>query len=516
MLTPTRCSIAGLMLLAAAHAARAQPVAIVNVNLIPMDREHVDAAQTVVARGDRIVAIGSTAGVVVPDGATIVDGSGRYLLPGLTDAHVHLMGFGPGPRENFADGPVYLANGITTVVNLGGPSSPRRSMELDWKRRVEAGTLTGPTIYTAGAFVNEPRVTTPDEVERDIRSQARDGYDLIKYHELDDTTTGLSLAAYRKMIETAREIGIPLVGHAPNNLGIGVLLQARQPLAHVGNLSNIYFLPMATHTGVLIVTATAFFVLIGAAALSRPPPLTRWMALSSLLAFLCLSLLLPGGPLYGSLLLRTIATALALLVALAAAVSVSLTVRMWRDARAPALTRMRALVSSVAGVALAAVLAIFWTPVAWRSSDRGIDALARRVHDAGIPVLSTLAVYETLSTNRLYQFPAFNRKVVGALHRAGVTIMAGTDARGIPQVAPGVSLHRELELLVASGLTPYEAIRAATVAPAVFLRKDGEFGTIAAGQRADLLLVAHNPLRDLATLKAPLGVMARGRWRVLP
>ena len=104
------------------------------------------------------------------------------------------------------------------------------------------------------------------------------------------------------------------------------------------------------------------------------------------------------------------------------------------------------------------------------------------------------------------------KKVVGALHRAGVPLIAGTDAMGFPLIVPGASLHRELQLLTESGLTPYEAIRAATINPAVFLGKEEEFGTIAEGKRADLLLVDGDPLQDLARLKQPIGVMVRGKW----
>jgi imidazolonepropionase-like amidohydrolase len=509
----TRLIIASFVLLAAARASSAQTVAIVNVSLIPMDRERVEARQTVLVRGDRIVSIGAAADVAVPADATIVDGAGRYLLPGLVDAHVHLLGFGPGPRDNFADGPIYLANGITTVVSLGGPDTPRRATELEWKRRVDRGEMIGPTIYTAGAFVNEPRVTTPDEVERDVRSQARAGYDLIKFHELDNTTAGLSLPSYRRMIDTARDVGIPLIGHAPNNLGIDALLDARQPLAHLGNLSNLYFLPLAAHRGTLLLTATGFFLLIAAAALSGAPPLSRAIAFFTFTAFVCLSLFLPGGPLFESLALRIAVTALTGLVALASLMSIIVTLKLWRDPRSSTSANVRASAALVASVTLAIVLTTFWTPIAWRSSTRGIDALAARLHDAGIVVQSTLTVYEAIGgLNRFYRLPAFNMKVARALHRAGVTIVAGTDARGIPQLPPGTSLHRELQLLRESGLSPYEVIRAATVAPAMFLRKANEFGTVAVGRRADLLLVDRNPFEDLATLKTPLGVMARGRW----
>jgi imidazolonepropionase-like amidohydrolase len=83
---------------------------------------------------------------------------------------------------------------------------------------------------------------------------------------------------------------------------------------------------------------------------------------------------------------------------------------------------------------------------------------------------------------------------------------------GVPLIVPGASLHRELQLLTESGLTPYEAIRTATINVAVFLGKGEEFGTVAEGKRADLLLVDANPLQDLARLKAPVGVMVRGKW----
>jgi imidazolonepropionase-like amidohydrolase len=90
--------------------------------------------------------------------------------------------------------------------------------------------------------------------------------------------------------------------------------------------------------------------------------------------------------------------------------------------------------------------------------------------------------------------------------------LAGTDAMGLPMIIPGSSLLRELHLLNQSGLTPYEAIRSATVSPANFLGKEKDFGAIAVGKRADLLLLDRNPLETVSALNQPVGVMVRGRW----
>ena len=226
--------------------------AFVNVNVMPMDRERVERRQTVVVRGDRITTIGATSDISGPEGATVIDGAGRYLLPGLTDAHVHLPGtVFARSRPDFGDAALYLAFGITSVMNLGGSATDR-----EWRRRVEAGEMLGPTIYTSGAFVNEPRVNTAEDVQREVEAHVRDGYDIVKFREVMDptgrftaTSRGLSLPAYQRLNQAAREARIPLVGHAPVNLGIAALLNARQSLAHSGALSNIYFLPLSSNVG---------------------------------------------------------------------------------------------------------------------------------------------------------------------------------------------------------------------------------------------------------------------------
>jgi hypothetical protein len=104
----------------------------------------------------------------------------------------------------------------------------------------------------------------------------------------------------------------------------------------------------------------------------------------------------------------------------------------------------------------------------------------------------------------------FQRQLVKSLHAGGVPILAGTDASWLG--VPGFSLIEEIEIFQDLGFTPYAAIRTATVDPARLLGKEDEFGTIAAGQRADLILTRENPLEDVSRLKNPAGVMVAGRW----
>jgi imidazolonepropionase-like amidohydrolase len=105
------------------------------------------------------------------------------------------------------------------------------------------------------------------------------------------------------------------------------------------------------------------------------------------------------------------------------------------------------------------------------------------------------------------------KRVIKAFHNAGVRIMLGTDSSwNLHFVVAGFSVHEELLELIDAGLSPYEALRTATVNPAEFLHASREFGTVSVGKRADLILVAGNPLESVNYASQPIGVMLRGRW----
>ena len=111
---------------------------------------------------------------------------------------------------------------------------------------------------------------------------------------------------------------------------------------------------------------------------------------------------------------------------------------------------------------------------------------------------------------------AFEGRFVKSMADAGVPLIAGGDAPSIPGLVPGFALHDEIDAMLTAGLTPWQALSAATRTPGEFIAKTvpgaAKFGVVAPGYRADLLLVAENPLEKPATLRAPLGVMASGRW----
>ena len=152
----------------------------------------------------------------------------------------------------------------------------------------------------------------------------------------------------------------------------------------------------------------------------------------------------------------------------------------------------------------------------WADIDAGrIPDLAARTAAAGTWNCPTMAIIEMagqgIGEPTRSRIRANRQAMVRALRDAGARLLAGSDA-GIDRTAAGTSLHDELDLLVAAGLTPYEAIRGATAGGAEFLEETAEIGTVVPGRRADLLIVADNPLEDVAALRDIEAVILRGNW----
>lgn len=220
--------------LAVASANRLPPIAFVDVNVVPMDREIVLPHQTVVVENGKIVALGSTLAVKIPHGARRINGKGRYLMPGLVDMHVHFIRPSvPGQfqasasnnfeLENQALALLYIANGVTTVRNMWGHPA------IDaFAKEISSGRTLGPTIYSTGPITDGSPATwmgsrivdTVEQAREAVRSDKEAGYVAIKVYD------GLSKTAYETIVNEAREQHLAVVGHVPDAIG---LRGARRP-----------------------------------------------------------------------------------------------------------------------------------------------------------------------------------------------------------------------------------------------------------------------------------------------
>ncbi len=396
--------------------------ALVGAHVIPMTEAAVLENHTVLIEGERIVAVGPAAATPVPTGTKRISAEGLYLIPGLVDAHVHLVG-----RGAKRDLRLYPVHGITTVVNMRGEPA-----HLEWREAIARGELFGPNVYTAGPFVESAESTT--EVERIVDEHRRSGYDLIKVRG------DLSSDFLRALARRARAEGMPVVGHVSPRAGVsGAVGSGQRTIEHAEGLLQTFF-------GMELDS-------------SRIGVLAERLARSGV----CVT---PTLVVYGYVVRQTEEyPALARLLARPelAYVDPEL-VRWWRPERNGYVTR-------------------------WRGNEAEVPA----------------------ALERFRREHAFLARITRGLRDAGVPLLAGTDA-SVAFVLPGFSLHEELRLLHAAGLTPFEVLRAATADPARCLDRSDEFGTIEVGRRADLVLLDENPLERLGGLSDPAGVMVRGRW----
>jgi hypothetical protein len=196
--------------LAVTGAASAQTTAITNVSVIDGRAPTPRAGQTVVVRGNRIVAAGPASATPVPPGARVVDGSGKYLIPGLWDMHVHTTV--PGGREVLA---LYVARGVLGVRDLAGDWAQITA----WREDIRNGRLVGPRIVASGPYIEGGDVPivhllarTPEEARAAVDSLARLGVNLVKLH------SQLPRPVYFAALRAGRERGFRVAGHVPRSI----------------------------------------------------------------------------------------------------------------------------------------------------------------------------------------------------------------------------------------------------------------------------------------------------------
>ena len=402
-------------------------IVFVHVNVVPMDTNRVLRNQDVLVVDGAIKEIGE--GIHVPEGAQVIDGHGTdYLSPGLSDMHVH--------SDTRRDMAVYLANGVTTILNMG---HARAGFVDSTRPAVDRGEIPGPHIYLAFMVDGSPQyneffVKSADEARAVVQLAKTNGYDFIKVYN------NLSPDCFYALVQEGLKKGLPVVGHGVSQVGLQKQLAAGQVLvAHAEEYFYTVFNPP------------------GSGPENAPP---RMDQVPAAIAFT---------KQYGAYVTADLITYATI-------------ARQWGK-------------PDVLPEFLKAPQVRYLDPddrIGWRNS-----GYVKRAGD-----ISARA--------------EFLKKFIRALNEAGVPLVAGTDAPGIPGLVPGFSLHQDLKALEQAGLSSFDVLSTATRVPGEFIQKakpgTQPFGTIVAGNRADLILSRANPLDDLSTLETPLGVMANGHW----
>ncbi len=408
-----------------------QIYAIKNVNIIPMTAGGVVLPNaTVIIKNDKIEAINGA----IPKEAKIIDGTGKWLMPGLIDMHVHVpidSRFGPKlPTQgatfffNLQDYMIlHISNGVTTIFDLN--SKPEH---FGQRNEIAKGNVVGSRMALAalleGGKGQGRRVNTPEDGRQAVRSAKAEGYEFIK------TYSELNVETFQAIVDEANKQGLKTIGHIPDAFK-GKLKEAFVP--HFG---------MVAHAEELTKHAKDY---------SEQEAQQFAQLMKDNGTWLC-----------------------------------------------PTLTTMVWIASEV----------------------RSLDELKasptlQYVHPLLQSKWLTANKYNKMSNpeNIAYfeKFVKFNALLVKACKAAGVPIVLGTDA-STSGVVEGFSVHDEIELLFATGMTPEEVLTSATRLSATWLGIESLVGTVESGKKADLILLDANPLNDVKNTRKIAGVFINGNW----
>jgi amidohydrolase family protein len=430
-----------------------RPLVLTHVTVLDMTGAPARPDMAVMISGDRIAALGPSDGFRVPSDAQVVDATGKFLIPGLWDMHVHWL------NKDYL--PLFIANGVTGIrIMWGAP------FHFQWRQEIEHGTLRGPRMAIGSPIVDGPTPIWPGstavkdaaEGRQFVIQMKKDGADFIKVY------SRLPRDAYFAIADESKKQGLSFAGHVPDAVSVMEASDAGQKsIEHL--------------TGVLTACSTREEEL-------RKGRDEAWTTSPSGQAVFNRASARP----LNRLMLDTFSPEKAN----------ALFARFVRNHtwQCPTLTVLR----NMAFIQDPAIhndprvkymppgIASGWDPAGdFRLKDRTAEDVEMQQ-----------ATYRKL------------KELIGPMRRAGVEFLAGTDVLN-PYCFPGFSLHDELTLLVEAGLTPMEALQAATLNPARYLGRDKDLGTIEKGKLADLLLLDASPLDDINNSKKIDAVVFGGK-----
>ncbi len=412
---------------------RQREIVIRSVNVITMEKEEVLPNQPVVIKDGRIAAIGNKA--KYGKTALVIDAKGKYLIPGLAEMHAHVP-----PIDDIAPMKevlfLFAANGITTIRGmLGHPK------HLELRSMIKSGEVLGPRLYTTGPSFNGFAVKTPETGAAMVRNQKEAGYDFLKLHP------GLTKEIFAAIASTAKEVGIPFVGHV--SFGVGVWRAIDAGYSSIDHLDGFIEGMVPGIENMVEQQAGLFGMFVAERAdTTLIPKLLQGLKAKNI----------------------------------------------W--------------------VVPTQSLAERWFSPDFKAEDFTNDPESKYIKqetiNSWVEAKKNLVANPEYDPAKIKVYIALRRRLIKACQQYGVGLLLGCDA---PQVfnVPGSSTHYELEYMVRSGLTPYQALQAGTVNVATYLKLP-DAGKVKQGYTADLLLIDGNPLQDITQTRKVQGVMLNGKW----
>lgn len=436
-------------------AATGTPFVVAHVTLIDATGRPPQPDQSVVIDNGRIVAVGPAATVKVPKNARRIDATGKVLIPGLWDMHVHLAGVNADPAwSKQVLLPLLLANGIVGVRDMGGDLDAL----LAWKRDVESDLLVGPHILASGPWLafggrktsEQFPVKDADEARAAVRDLKHRGADFIKIISLP------SKEAFFAVADESKKQTISFVGHLPFQVGaIDASNAGMHSIEHL--LYSAFSLSFSSEEDDLrqrLIEAEQKGDSVAWEKIAHESDATY-------------------DPEKAAALLQTLKKN---------GTWVTPTLNSVNTASHPEEWSINDPLLAFVPPALAKQ---------WRDS----------FHDDQMKERAAWLARQASN----------DWKLTSELHHAGVSLLVGSDSLD-PFVFPGESLHKELIEMVRAGLTASEALQAATRGAAQFLGRERDSGTVESGKIADLVLLEASPLESIANTQRIAAVVRAGKY----